>query len=151
MELKEFIKTALTDITDAVSELQEELKNGAIVSPSMPQAISNVTVIDPQNDNINRPISKIDFDVAITVGSKDNVEAGGKVGIQIFSAKIGGDIEKHTENVSRITFSIPVVLPTCHVKTRAERSDERTISSQAKLRKMKEQNLSADNPPQTVP
>ena len=34
MELKEFIKTAIADITSAVSELQEELKNGAIVSPS---------------------------------------------------------------------------------------------------------------------
>lgn len=28
MELKEFIKTALSDITNAVSELQAELQNG---------------------------------------------------------------------------------------------------------------------------
>lgn len=34
MELKEFIKTAITDITEAVSELQEELDNGAIINPS---------------------------------------------------------------------------------------------------------------------
>lgn len=120
MELKEFIKTTLADITDAVSELQEELTNGAIVSPSMPTPIANITVIDPQNDKVYRAISKIDFDVAVTVGGTDKVEAGGKVGIQIFSAKIGGDNEKHTENVSRITFSIPVVLPTQHVKNRAE-------------------------------
>ena len=125
MELKDFIKTALTDITNAVSELQGELKNGAIVSPSMPNPISNVTVKDAQNDQINRPISKIDFDVAITVGSTDNTEAGGKVGIQIFSAKLGGNNENHTENVSRITFSIPVVLPTCHVKNAAERYEEK--------------------------
>jgi len=124
MELKEFIKTALTDITDAVSELQGELRNRAIVSPSVPNPISNVTVKDPQNDKINRPISKIDFDVAITVGSTDNMEAGGKVGIQIFSAKLGGNNENHTENVSRITFSIPVVLPTYHVKNDAERYEE---------------------------
>ena len=36
MELKDFIKTALSDITNAVSELQAELHNGAIVSPSVP-------------------------------------------------------------------------------------------------------------------
>ena len=124
MELKEFIKTALTDITDAVSELQEELTNGAIVSPSVPNPVSNVTVKDPQNDKINRPISKIDFDVAITVGNTDNIEAGGKVGIQIFSAKLGGNNENHTENVSKIAFSIPVVLPTFHVKNCAERYEE---------------------------
>lgn len=124
MELKEFIKTALSDITNAVSELQAELQNGAIVSPSVPNPIANVTVIDPQDDKINRPISKIDFDVAITVGSTDNIEAGGKVGIQIFSAKLGGNNEKHTENVSRITFSVPVVLPNTHVKNRAEWNEE---------------------------
>ncbi len=32
MELKEFIKTALTDITDAVSELQEKLTRGYCVA-----------------------------------------------------------------------------------------------------------------------
>lgn len=120
MELKEFIKTALSDITNAVSELQAELQNGAIVSPSVPNSIANVTVKDPQDNKINRPISKIDFDVAITVGSTDNIEAGGKVGIQIFSAKLGGNNENHTENVSRITFSIPVVLPNTHVENEAE-------------------------------
>ena len=125
MELKEFIKTALSDITNAVSELQAELQNGAIVSPSMPNSIANVTVIDPQDNKINRPISKIDFDVAITVGSTDNIEAGGKVGIQIFSAKLGGNNENHTENVSRITFSIPVVLPNTHVKNGAEWNEKK--------------------------
>lgn len=125
MELKEFIKTALSDITNAVSELQTELQNGAIVSPSVSNPITNVTVIDPQDDKINRPISKIDFDVAITVGSTDNTEAGGKVGIQIFSAKLGGNNESHTENVSRITFSIPVVLPNTHVKNRAEWNEKK--------------------------
>lgn len=33
MELKEFIKTAITDITEAVSELQEEMKTRAMVTP----------------------------------------------------------------------------------------------------------------------
>ena len=124
MELKEFIKTALADITDAVKELQQELQNGAIISPSMPAPIANTTVKDPQNDKIDRLISKIDFDVAITIGSSDKMEGGGKMGIQVFSAKIGGGNEAHTENVSRMTFSIPVVLPTYHVKSQTELKDE---------------------------
>lgn len=125
MELKEFIKTAISDITDAVNELQEELSNGAIVSPSLPNPISNGTVIDPENDRINRPISKIDFDVAITVGDTSATGAGVKAGIQIFSAKIGGESQTHTENVSRMTFSIPVVLPTVYVKNRDEIKNEK--------------------------
>lgn len=133
MELKEFIKTAITDITDAVRELQSELKNGAIVSPSLPHAISNGTVLDPENDKVNRPISKIDFDVAITVGDSDSVEAGAKVGIQIFSAKLGSETKTHTENVSRMTFSIPLVLPTTHVKSSEDLRDEE-IQSRPKRR-----------------
>ena len=124
MELKDFIKTALTDITDAIKELQDELKNGAIVSPSMPNAIANTTIVDPVNININRPISKIDFDVAITVGNTDKVGGDGKIGIQILSAKIGNENVAHSENVSRMTFSIPIVLPTYHVKSKMEIAGE---------------------------
>lgn len=125
MELKEFIKTAIADITGAVSELQNELDNGAIVSPSLPNPISNTTVIDPDNDKVNRRISQIDFDVAITVGDTSATGAGVKAGIQIFSAKIGGESQTHTENVSRMTFSIPVVLPTVYVKNRDEIKNEK--------------------------
>ena len=79
MELKEFIKTAIADITGAVSELQNELDNGAIVSPSLPNPISNGTIKDPDNNKVNRRISQIDFDVAITVGDTATKEAGGKL------------------------------------------------------------------------
>lgn len=125
MELKEFIKTAITDITEAVSELQRELENGTIVNPSIPNPITNITVIDPDNVNINRRISNIDFDVALTVADTGTIESGGKVGIQIFSARIGGESKSHSENVSRITFSIPIVLPTEHVKNQKEINDEK--------------------------
>lgn len=143
MELKEFVKTAIQDITNAVSELQSELKNGSIVSPSMPSAIANSTVMDPDNGSINRKISNIDFDVALTVGDSGTIESGGKVGIQIFSAKIGGENKSHTENVSRITFSIPVVLPTAHVKSKQENFTKKQEQNKANLRK-KRQTINAE-------
>lgn len=116
MELKEFIKAAITDITDAISELQNELKNGAVVSPSMPDPIDLKTV---KTDGANRLITDIDFDVAITVGNTDSYEGKVKAGIQIFSAKISGGNEAHTENVSRMTFSVPVIFPTAEITTDA--------------------------------
>lgn len=143
MELKEFVKTAIQDITNAVSELQSELKNGSIVSPSMPSTIANSTVMDPDNGSINRKISNIDFDVALTVGGSGTIESGGKVGIQIFSAKIGGENKSHTEDVSRITFSIPVVLPTAHVKSKQENFTKKQEQNKANLRK-KRQTINAE-------
>ena len=143
MELKEFVKTAIQDITNAVSELQSELKNGSIVSPSMPSTIANSTVMDPDNGSINRKISNIDFDVALTVGDSGTIESCGKVGIQIFSAKIGGENKSHTEDVSRITFSIPVVLPTAHVKSKQENFTKKQEQNKANLRK-KRQTINAE-------
>lgn len=45
MELKEFIKTTLTEIVEAVKETQETVKDmGAIVAPTMPHAIATKTI-----------------------------------------------------------------------------------------------------------
>ena len=140
MELKEFIKTAITDITEAVSELQNELDNGAIVSPSLPNPISNGTIKNPDNNKVNRRISQIDFDVAITVGDTATKDVGGKLGIQILSAKIGGESQTHTENMSRLSFSIPVVLPTAHVKSEQELFDEADEKRKQSLRQLREKN-----------
>lgn len=45
MELKDFIKSVLFDVTEAVKECQEELKNGAIISPSNRSAEEKVRAV----------------------------------------------------------------------------------------------------------
>lgn len=117
MELKDFIKTAITDITNAISELQQELNNGTVVSPSF--SAQNVTT----QDGTIRPITEISFDIAVTIGQKESVGAGAKAGISIFSAGINGADENKTENVSRMSFSIPLIYPTAKVKTDQEKDD----------------------------
>lgn len=120
MELKDFIKTALTDITNAVSELQKELNNGAIVSPSLSEDGEKTIVID----NKNVILTQVAFDVAITAGGTDTIKGGAKGGLHVFSAKVDGSNEEHTENVSHVSFSIPIVLPQHRVKSEQEKSDE---------------------------
>ena len=117
MELKEFIKTAITDITEAVSELQSELNNGAIVNPTLPNPIALKTLTV---DNEIRPIEQLAFDVAVTATEASGIDGSAKVGISIFGAKIGTESSAKTENVSRLTFSVPIVFPTTHVKTPQE-------------------------------
>lgn len=112
MELKEFIKAAITDITNAVSELQGELDNGAIVNPSLPDSIATKTLVV---NNVIRPIEQLNFDVAVTASEESGVDGQAKAGISIFGAKVGTATSAKTENVSRISFVIPVVYPVCHV------------------------------------
>ncbi len=120
MELKEFVKKAIYDITEAVNELQGELRNGAIINPSSQTPIPNTTIIDPNEDTVYKRVSNINFDVALTVSDTSTVEGRGNVGIQIVAAKIGSENTTLSENVSRITFSIPIVLPAARIKTTQE-------------------------------
>ena len=64
----------------------------------------------------------------------------GKLGIQILSAKIGGESQTHTENMSRLSFSIHVVLPTAHVKSEQELFDEADEKRKQSLRQLREKN-----------
>ena len=122
MELKEFIKTAIADITEAVSELQEELKNGTIVNPSLAQGEHGKSLVV---DNEVRMMERLNFDIAVTATEATELNGNAKAGISVFGAKVGAENKERTENVSRLTFSLPLVLPTNHVKTQLEKFREK--------------------------
>ncbi|MCM1224796.1 MAG: hypothetical protein NC548_61140 [Lachnospiraceae bacterium] len=95
MELKEFIKTALADITNAVKESQSDLTNGSIVCPK-------------------ETMQLIEFDIAVTTA--DNMSAKAEMGTSNLVGRIfaiGGKAEGeygHSQ-LSRIKFEIPVQFP----------------------------------------
>lgn len=124
MDLKEFIKTAIADVTNAIGELQCELNNGAIVNPTLPNAVANTTLAV---DGEVRRIERLDFDVAVTASEASKIDGGAKAGISVFGAKIDANSSAEEQHVSRLTFSIPVVFPVVHVKTPAEISKERRL------------------------
>ena len=120
MELKDFIKSVLFDVTEAVKECQEELKNGAIISPSNRSAEEKVRAVSG-----DLKISYIDFEVAVSASSENlnngektgGVEVSGSVIGVRFGGKFGGksvseENKQVNENVSKIKFSIPVIYPT---------------------------------------
>lgn len=117
MELKEFIKTAITDITNAVSELQGELINGTVINPTISRGEYGKAVIV---ENGVAPIEHLNFDVAVTASESSGIDGSAKAGISIFGAKVGAENSSRTENVSRLTFTIPIVYPATHVKTPQE-------------------------------
>ena len=130
MELKDFIKSVLFDVTEAVKECQEELKNGAIISPSNRSAEEKVRAVSG-----DLKISYIDFEVAVSESSENlnngektgGVEVSGSVIGVRFGGKFGGksvseENKQVNENVSKIKFSIPVIYPTQPVKERNTRA-----------------------------
>ena len=113
MELKEFIKTALTDIVTAVKETQESVQDFATIAP-ITEAGNKVTHIKTPNGYAD--ISNIDFDVAVTTEATEGAANGIKGGITVAGVfSIGGNGKEETaekyQNVSRIKFTIPALLP----------------------------------------
>lgn len=115
MELKEFIKTALVDIVQSVRETQEIVKDYATIVPFTKRGDNDSSVLTEQGV---ANISKIDFDIAVTTGTKEESKNGADAGIRvagILNIGIGSkeDSAKNAQNISRIQFSIPVLLPHC--------------------------------------
>lgn len=99
MELKQFIKTALADITNAVKESQEELDNGAVVCPE-----PDFTFGPPS-------FQEICFDVAVSVVSSSSGGKGVNFALEVVGFKLGAENSDKSEANTRLTFKIPVALP----------------------------------------
>ena len=84
MELKDFIKSVLLDVTEAVKECQEELKNGAVISPGNRSAEEKVRAVSG-----DLKISYIDFEVAVSASS-ENLNNGEKTGGVEVSGSVTG-------------------------------------------------------------
>ena len=105
MELEEFIRASLLQIMQAVKSTVIEW--GATGSG---QGVINPSWDGPE-DFRNR-VRDVTFDIAVTAASK--TEGGGGGGIKVLALDLSGKAAHSSENstASRISFSIPVLLPT---------------------------------------
>lgn len=107
MELKEFVTDVLQQINDGVIEAQ---KRGVFVNPKT--SVRPKDRVDYLMDGTpyHGRTHNVDFEVGLTneVGS-----GGGKIGVSLGSFSFGADGGGKTSNssVTRIRFSIPMLLP----------------------------------------
>lgn len=103
MDLETFIAETLRQIVNGVqtAQLHEDCKEARINSLSAPGYVGPLP----------KP-TQVDFDVAITVSEGTEKQGKGNIGVASYFG-IGGQARSTTGNssVSRIKFSIPVVLP----------------------------------------
>lgn len=106
MELKDFIVSAITSLTEGVVEADKLIKDkGGMVNPGTHQKDGQV------DTNFVHPRTTLNFDIAISASSTKNGEAEGSAKIWVVEAKLGGGVKSKNESVSRLTFSLDVVLP----------------------------------------
>ena len=114
MELEVFITETIKSITQGVINAQEFGKeNGTIINPlgGFHDKFAEHSLSVRGNGGALKTITKIDFDVAVSVSSEDKTNVGGGLKIQIFNAdaSTASNLTNHT--TSRIKFQIDVVLP----------------------------------------
>ena len=111
IELKDFVTQTLKEIIDGVISAQEYAREKD--AEVIPNIINNRI---PTNGNFiyisgGNYANIIEFDIAVT--ASDNVEAEHKIGVMVFGIGAGAQGKDNSSNatVSRIKFSIPVLLP----------------------------------------
>ena len=113
MELKEFVKTVLTEISAGVADAKKELEGkNVIVNPSIRINDANRGFVDVSAE---KPIAEVHFEVALT-SSKTKGDTEG-IGVFLGSFGVGGksDTKTNNEEITRIGFSIPLAFPTTKI------------------------------------
>ena len=110
MDLKDFIKSTLTQIVQAVEESNEALKESdAEINPTVWSEHGGLRIY--KGKDAKTFAEMIEFDVAVTARE----EKGNTGGAAVTIAAIGLGTKRTSENenttVSRIKFKIPVLLP----------------------------------------
>ena len=116
MTLQEFVTESLKSIINAVSDIQEFAKEkNAIVNPTRnhdgARKSENMWMWRGNGEDGIRPVTKIDFDVAVVVGTEENSKLGGGLSIQIFKASAETKSSDANQITSRISFAIDGALP----------------------------------------
>jgi len=104
MELREFIKTALLEITDGVADAQKEAKHGTISPAGIQQTADSVKL------GVSA-LTAVEFEVHVTVDKG----TGSRAKLGVLSSFVGAGIEGNSSNdssrSSTLKFRIPVLLP----------------------------------------
>ena len=112
MDLKRFVSETLTQVFEGVADAQEKAGSDGRICPVIRKdSIRDSTQIPALTDD-GQPVEYLGFEVSVKVD--DSNEVGGKLGISIATFSIGGEGKTIASEgaVSKISFRIPVVLPT---------------------------------------
>lgn len=111
MELKDFIKTTLRELSEAIDESGMELKKKI--------TLTNVKLREKRMGNYGL----IDFDLAVDVSERSKKGSGGGLKISIVEAKLGKDNETASNTNSRIKFTVEADLDSFQAQRNAQEGE----------------------------
>jgi len=121
MELKDFVSESLKQIIKGIKSAQDFAQKegrGAKIGPRGIAVLARDSQGQrpPHESKPRLPLERVEFDVAVT--ASETPDKSGGVGTRLRVVDVGAQAGKTTENikVSRIRFSVPIVLPDLDAK-----------------------------------
>lgn len=113
MDLKEFIETAIVQIAEGVTSADAKIADmGGLVNPgTYSKPVKDAHGRKIQDPLFQAPRTKLDFDIAVSASDTSSKGGDAKARIWVVEASVGGSKDNVRETVSRLSFSINVVLP----------------------------------------
>jgi hypothetical protein len=109
MNLNEFVKEVLVEVISGIRNAQQ-VEGGAFIVPCNDGGHEYAN--HPRFSSSSRIKSTIvDFDIALTVEDSKKAEGGGGLKVWGIGASLTGEQSSKDTTVSRIQFSIPILLP----------------------------------------
>ncbi|MEQ3659871.1 MAG: hypothetical protein ABNH21_13065 [Glaciecola sp.] len=114
MELKEFVKESIKQISEALIECNVELKDkGVVINPKSVQVNTDSSQaygrISTEIRHQSKVVQKIEFDVAVSTSKDQAANAGAKISVMSLSLGAEGDVNYGNKSESRLKFSVPII------------------------------------------
>ncbi len=109
MELKEFIKNTLVQITEGVLDAQNELKDsGCLINPEGFTLQGGQIKMGYKNEF--RSIQTVKMNIAVMVTENSGTQKGIGV-VNLLKANISSDEKISNERITTLEFEVPIALP----------------------------------------
>jgi len=117
MELKDFVKETLLEISSGVAEAQKE-QQSTLINPRVKSQESTSSKLYIAEDGAGRGVrggrilDYVEFDIAVTVDK--NTETSGKISVLFGAINLnsGGASENKDSSTSRVRFKVPISFST---------------------------------------
>jgi hypothetical protein len=136
MELKEFVKETLVQISEGVKESQGSVRNvGGYVNPTVTYVQGKPELVYFGETALGHHTFLVDFDVAVIVAEKKGAEGGAKLSVASFiSIGGGGSSDVESKSTSRVKFKVPLAFPFDEQSMKEKRQqDEESIRKTSEL------------------
>lgn len=112
MELKDFIKTAIKDITEAVRDVEDELSQDVLIRVHTNMEYNGFPSVSYKSVTHEKqaPMTVVGF--RVRVRAEDKTSTDGKVSanvLNVIGGGINGESTQSSETTQELSFSIPIV------------------------------------------